>query len=87
MVASIFFSMAAPITAYFKDSDWLLKNFDPIRTWLKKLPWRAQGYRVKEHEKLVQKQVSKVTLHFVWGHFSRKQTVARVCADYARPAV
>ena len=31
---------------------------------------------MKEHEKLGQKQVSKVTLHFVWGHFSRKQTVA-----------
>ena len=30
---------------------------------------------MKEHEKLGQKQVSKVTLHFVWGHFSRKQTV------------
>ena len=42
MVASIFFSMAAPITAYFKDSEWLLKNFDPIRKWLKKLPWRAK---------------------------------------------
>ena len=30
---------------------------------------------MKEHEKLGQKQVSKVTLHFVWGHISRKQTV------------
>ena len=30
---------------------------------------------MKEHEKVGQKQVSKVTLHFVWGHFSRKQTV------------
>ena len=30
---------------------------------------------MKEDEKLGQKQVSKVTLHFVWGHFSRKQTV------------
>ena len=28
MVACILFSMAAPITTYFKDSDWLLKNFD-----------------------------------------------------------
>ena len=28
MVASILFSMAAPITAYIKDSDWLSKNFD-----------------------------------------------------------
>ena len=31
---------------------------------------------VKEDEKLGQKQVSKMTLRFVWGHFSRKQTVA-----------
>ena len=30
---------------------------------------------MKEHEKLDQKQVSKVTLHLVWGHFSRKQIV------------
>ena len=33
------------------------------------------GYCVKEHRKLYQKQVSKVTLHFVWGHISKKQTV------------
>ena len=32
-------------------------------------------YHVKEHETLGQKQVSKMILHFVWGHFSRKQTV------------
>ena len=31
---------------------------------------------MKEHEKLGQKQVSKVTLHFVWAHISRKQTVS-----------
>ena len=30
---------------------------------------------MKEHEKLGQKQVSKVTLHFVLGHLTRKQTV------------
>ena len=34
------------------------------------------GYRVKEHRKLYQKQVSKVTLHFVWDHLSRKLTVS-----------
>ena len=33
---------------------------------------------MKEHEKLGQKQVSKVTLHFVWGHLSRKQTVTSI---------
>ena len=42
MIACIFFSMAAPITAYFKDSDWLLEEFWQIRKWLKKLPWRAK---------------------------------------------
>ena len=36
---------------------------------------KNRGYHVKEHEKLGQRQVSKVTLHFVWGHLSRKQTV------------
>ena len=30
---------------------------------------------MKKLEKLGQKQVSKLTLHFVWGHISRKQTV------------
>ena len=33
---------------------------------------------MKEHEKVGQKQVSKVTLHFVGGHYSRKQTVSGV---------
>ena len=32
-------------------------------------------YHVKEHKKLYQKLVSKVTLHFVWSHLSKKQTV------------
>ena len=32
---------------------------------------------MKEHKKLGLKQVSKVTLHFVWGQLSRKQTVGR----------
>ena len=31
---------------------------------------------MKEHTKLCQKQLSKVTLHFVWGQLSRKQKVA-----------
>ena len=30
---------------------------------------------MKEHKKLYQKPVSKVTLYFVWGQLSRKQTV------------
>ena len=33
---------------------------------------------MKELEKLGQRQVAKVTLHFVWGHLTRKQTVADV---------
>ena len=37
--------------------------------------WRF-GTDMKEHKKLCQKYVSKVTLHFVWGHLSRKQTVS-----------
>ena len=32
-------------------------------------------YHVKEHKKLGQKLVSKVTLNFVWGHLPKKQTV------------
>ena len=32
-------------------------------------------YHVKEHKKLCQKLVSKVTLHFVCCHLSKKQTV------------
>ena len=30
---------------------------------------------MRDHEKMYEKLVSKVTLHFVWGHLSRKQTV------------
>ena len=50
-----------------------------VNVWVpnsvKKLPWREKrDYHVNEQEKLGQKQVSKVTLHF-WGHYSRKQTM------------
>ena len=31
---------------------------------------------MREHKKLYEKPVSKVTLHFVWGHISRKRTVS-----------
>ena len=34
-----------------------------------------EGYHVKEHKNLDEKLVSKVTLHFVWGDLSEKQTV------------
>ena len=33
---------------------------------------------MKEPENMGQKQVSKVTLHFVLGHLSKKQTVSEV---------
>ena len=38
-----------------------------------------RGYPKKELNKLYKKLVPKVTLHFVWGHLSRKQTVAPQC--------
>ena len=38
------------------------------------------GYHVKEHKNMCLKLVSKVTLHFVWGQLTRKQTV-----DIAKP--
>ena len=34
-----------------------------------------QGYHVKENRKLIQKLVFKISLHFVWSHLSKKQTV------------
>ena len=43
---------------------------------------QKQGHHVKEHKKLYQKQVSKVTLHFVWGHLTRKQTVHCIGTKY-----
>ena len=36
------------------------------------------GYQLKEHRQLCQKLVSKVTLHFVWDHRLRKQTVVQL---------
>ena len=40
---------------------------------------------MKEHKNLDQPQVSKVTLHFVCGHLSKKQTVDRRDEAYNRP--
>ena len=40
-----------------------------------------EGYPVKEHKNLYHNLLSKVTLHFVWGHLSRKQTVKNIM-DY-----
>ena len=39
---------------------------------------------MEEHKKLGRKQVSKVTLHFVSGHLTRKQTVERVFMTKSR---
>ena len=76
MVPSVLLSMVAIITTYFKESDWLLKNFHQSENGLKSYHGEQnRGYHMNEHKNLSQKQVSKVTLHFVWGQLSRKQTV------------
>ena len=76
VVPSVLLSMVALITTYMKESDWLLKNFHQSENGLKSYHGEQnRGYHMKEHKKLSQKQVSKVTLHFVWGQLSRKQTV------------
>ena len=54
----------------------------PIRIFEISASWSYHGeenasYHVKEHKKLGQKLVSKMTLHFVWGHLSKKQSVLR----------
>ena len=77
MVPSVLLSMVALITTYFKESDWLLKNLHQSESgWKSYHGEQNRGYYVKEHKKLSQKLVSKVTLHFVRGQLSRKQTVA-----------
>ena len=82
VVPSVLLSMVALITTYMKESDWLLKNFHQSENGLKSYHGEQnRGYHVKEHKKLSQKQVSKVTLHFVWGQLSRKQTVAQYFAQ------
>ena len=76
VVPSVLLSMVALITTYMKESDWLLKNFHQSENGLKSYHGEQnRGHHVKEHEKLCQKLVSKVTLHFVWGYQLRKQTV------------
>ena len=48
MVTSFFFSMAAPITTYFKDFDWLFKNFDQLENgWESYHGEQNQEYHVK----------------------------------------
>ena len=58
-----------------KESDWLLEHFDQSESGSKSYHGKQNQGHVREHRKLYQKVVSKVTLHFVWGHLLRKQTV------------
>ena len=76
MVLSVLLSMVAFSTTFL-----LVNTFQqPIRIFEISGYWsyygrQNAGYHVKEHRKLYQKQVTKVTLHFVWGHILKKQTV------------
>ena len=80
MVASVLLSMVAFSTIFL-----LVKILQqPIRIFEISGYWSCHGeenacYHVKEHKKLGQKLVSKVTLHFVWGHLPKKQTVVSYC--------
>ena len=75
MVPLVLLSMVALISTYFKESDWLLKNFDQSENGQKSYhEEQNQGYHVKEHKTLRLEQVSKVTLHFVNGQLSRKNS-------------
>ena len=68
MVASVLLSMVAFLTIFL-----LVKILQqPIRILEISGYWSYHGeqnacYHVKEHKKLGQKLLSKVTLHFVWG--------------------
>ena len=67
------------INCLFKDFYGLLKKMNQSKNGLKSYNGEQnKGYQVKEHKKVVQKHVSKVTLHFIWGHLSSIQTVTYV---------
>ena len=76
MVPSVLLSIAAFFTIF-----WLVVILQqPIRFFEISGYWcyhreQNRGYLVKEHKKLCQKHVSKVTMHFVWGQLPRKQIV------------
>ena len=76
MVASVLLSMVAFITIFLlvKILQQLIRIFE-ISGYLSCHWEQYAGYPVKEHKKLGQKLVSKVTLHFIWCHLSKKQTV------------
>ena len=74
MVASVLLSMVAFSTIFL-----LVKILQqPIRIFEISSYWRCHGeenacYHVKEHKKLDQKLVSKVTLHFVWAIYRKNK--------------
>ena len=76
MVALVLLSMVAFLTIFL-----LAENLQqPIRIFEIGGYWSCHGeqnasYHVKEDKNQYQKMVSKVTLYFVQGHLSRKQTV------------
>ena len=76
MVLSVLLSMVAFSTTF-----WFVEILQqPIRFFDISGYWsyhgkQNRGYHVKGQRKLCQRQLLKVTLHFVWGHPSRKQTV------------
>ena len=76
-VFSAFLSMVAFLTIFL-----LAKNLQqPIRIFEIGDYWSCHGeqnasYHIKEDKNLYEKMVSKLTLHFLWGHLSRKQTVS-----------
>ena len=79
VVPSVLHSMVAFSTIFL-----LVEGFQqPIRNVEIGSYWSCHGeqndgYHMKDHKNLYQKQVSKVTLHFVWGLVSRKLTVVPV---------
>ena len=77
VVHSVLLSMVALITTYMKESDWLLKNFHHSENSLKSYHGEQNwGYHLLEHKNYL-KLVSKVTLHFVWGHYQENKQCKR----------
>ena len=84
MVPSVLLSMVAQISTF-----WLVEiPQQPIRIFqfigfLSYHGEKKERYHVKEHKKLCWKLMSKMSLHFVGGHYSEKQTVGGgLCSTY-----
>ena len=61
-VPSVLLSMVAPITAYVKESDWLMKNYHQSENGWKsnhREHEHSRGYHVKEHKKCVRNRCQK----------------------------